>query len=749
MALHYQTNGEYELAIVAYLSLLEASTSPDEERQARFHLAESYLLINDYVAAATALEDYIIRYPEDEHLPQATLMAARAYHADNKCTQAIASYQNYLGQETVLADMVYEWIGDCYASQAAIEEAVAGYRQALGAAQDIDAKVRLREKLAGAQRALAEYDAALSEYDAILSVTSLDSYRARIEYLAGQVLLAAGEPELAYARFRRAVDNYPREGYAYLSLVELVKAGQDVDEFQRGLVDYYAGASYLGAYVAAIQAFDRYLQQDPETGADEALYRKALAQRALGETDAALDTLEVIILEYPLSERLASAWFEKARTLATIGDTDRAVKGYLDVAAFFPANELAPKALWQAAELREEEGDLLEAARLYADVQFSFPAFEDADEALWYAGLLQYRADAPDQAVDTWSALLEKYPKSPYGARCLYWLGKLGATSENEKSNHWEQLLAAYPHGYYALRVQQIRSGESLTSTRMITAAIEPPPLDASEAETEILTWLQSWTDVPTGTSLIELPVPLIGHPRLRRGQALLDAGLRLEALDEYGELRSAVTNEPVPLAQLAFYFQGQGLHAQAARCAYRLVVLWPEGLIHDAPQAIQHLAYPLPYADLLSSEAQDRNLDPLLLAALVRQESYFEPLAESYAGARGLGQIMPATAQGIAANLQIDDFDQEDLYRPIVSIRFGAYYLAAQLKYFDNQILVALAAYNGGPGNTLRWLEAAGPDLDLFVEVITAEQSQRYLQGVYEQYVTYETLYRSPAAEQ
>jgi soluble lytic murein transglycosylase len=747
MALRHQTNGEYEEAIAAYLSLLDDSPSPQEDNLARFHLAECYFLSKDYVAAAAAWEDFLVRYPSDARAPEATLMAARVYDADHNCEEAIAHYQTYLDQETILADMVYEWIGDCYASQAAVEEAISAYRQALDAARDPSIQASLREKIAGANVALGDYDAALDEYDAILRIARVDYYRAQIEYLAGQVRLATGQPELAHARFRRAMDRYPSTAYGYLSLVALVEAGLEVDELQRGLVDYYAGASYPSAFRAAIEAFDRYLSAEPATRADEALYHKALAQRALGDRDAALDTLETIILEHPLSKWLASAWLEKANTLAETGDTNRAVKAFQDVAAFFPADKLAPKALWMAAELREEEGDFSSAAQLYGEVQFSFPAFDDSDEALWNAGLLQYRAGASHQAVATWQTLLEKYPESPYRAKSWYWLGKLEATSGTQKGgDYWDQLLAGSPHGYYALRVRQVRSGESLSSTRLITSAIEPPAFDATEAETEILTWLGGWTEVPTdtqATALSQLPDTLADHVDLRRGEALLAAGLRQEALDAYGDLRSAMTNKPIALAQLAFYFQDKDLPAQAARCAFRLVELWPDGLIYDAPLSVRRLAYPLAYADLLSAQGQKRGLDPLLLAALVRQESYFEPLAESYAGARGLSQVMPATAEGIADNLLIDDFDLDDLYRPSVGIEFGAYYLATQIRYFDDQILVALAAYHGGPGNTLRWLEAGGGDLDLFVEVITATESRRYLQQVYQQYLTYEALYR------
>ena len=223
----------------------------------------------------------------------------------------------------------------------------------------------------------------------------------------------------------------------------------------------------------------------------------------------------------------------------------------------------------------------------------------------------------------------------------------------------------------------------------------------------------------------------------------LLEVGLRREALEAFEEVLASVGDDPLALAALGRTFRERGMYGLAATTASRLAKAWPEGDLRDAPLALRTLAYPLAYADLLSAEAQNQGLDPLLLAALVRQESLFEPAATSWVGARGLGQVMPATGEQIARQLGVEDFSLDDLYRPSTSIRFGAHYLASQLAYFDDQILLALSAYNGGPGNTLQWREAGGDDLDLFVEVITAVQSRLYLQHVYEHYMVYEELYR------
>jgi soluble lytic murein transglycosylase len=220
----------------------------------------------------------------------------------------------------------------------------------------------------------------------------------------------------------------------------------------------------------------------------------------------------------------------------------------------------------------------------------------------------------------------------------------------------------------------------------------------------------------------------------------LLEIGLRREAVALYETLFSEAGDDPLALAAMARYFYERGLYSFAAASAAELAALSPNGRLSLAPLPLQMVAYPLPYADLFSAEAVRQELDPLLLAALVRQESMFEPTATSTVGAQGLAQIMPGTGAGIAQSLGISDYD---LNKPATSLRFGAYYLASQLGYFDDELLVALAAYNGGPGNTLAWLEWGGDDLDLFVEVIGAVQSRLYLQGVYQQYLAYEQLYR------
>ncbi len=105
------------------------------------------------------------------------------------------------------------------------------------------------------------------------------------------------------------------------------------------------------------------------------------------------------------------------------------------------------------------------------------------------------------------------------------------------------------------------------------------------------------------------------------------------------------------------------------------------------------------------------------------------------------------AGAEGTASTDAVElawppDYETADLYRPFVSLRFGAYYLAQQRDLFDGRLHVALAAYNGGPGNAQHWLEEAGDDPDLFLETITFAETRSYLQRIKEHLAVYQALY-------
>ena len=121
-------------------------------------------------------------------------------------------------------------------------------------------------------------------------------------------------------------------------------------------------------------------------------------------------------------------------------------------------------------------------------------------------------------------------------------------------------------------------------------------------------------------------------------------------------------------------------------------------------PAWYARLWYPLRYENIVRGYADQRQLDPAFLAAVIETESKFDPNARSSAGAIGLMQLTPATAKGIALNTHGSKFRLSDLTNPDINVRYGTWYLRRLLdKYHDERL--ALAAYNAGQGNVDSWI--------------------------------------------
>ena len=159
--------------------------------------------------------------------------------------------------------------------------------------------------------------------------------------------------------------------------------------------------------------------------------------------------------------------------------------------------------------------------------------------------------------------------------------------------------------------------------------------------------------------------------------------------------------------------------------------------------QVILRCFYPIPYVNEISAHVEGTFLDPYLIAALIRVESNFQPEARSLKGATGLMQLMPETAEWVAAQLGLEVAGL-DLTDPDTSIRLGTWYLEMLQKEFNGNLVVALAAYNGGRGNVSRWLteERWNGRLDA-VSNIPFLETRLYVQRVLGVYTWYLRLYR------
>lgn len=115
---------------------------------------------------------------------------------------------------------------------------------------------------------------------------------------------------------------------------------------------------------------------------------------------------------------------------------------------------------------------------------------------------------------------------------------------------------------------------------------------------------------------------------------------------------------------------------------------------------------YPFPFEEQIVAAAEEHGLDPLLIIAVIRVESKFNPLTISQKGARGLMQVMPETGRWAASKMGWEHFQPEQLFVPEANIRIGTWYLANLRAEFNGNLTPALAAYNGGRGHVARWLK-------------------------------------------
>ena len=151
------------------------------------------------------------------------------------------------------------------------------------------------------------------------------------------------------------------------------------------------------------------------------------------------------------------------------------------------------------------------------------------------------------------------------------------------------------------------------------------------------------------------------------------------------------------------------------------------------------YIRFPTPFYQKIKDNAKIQNIPSAWVYGIIRQESAFASLVSSHVGAMGLMQLMPATGRAVAKKIGLNLTSKQDIYTIDNNLRLGSAYLQQMLKRFDNNPLLASAAYNAGPGRVKRWLKQnACVPADIWVELIPFKETRRYVRKV----LSYSNIY-------
>jgi soluble lytic murein transglycosylase-like protein/Tfp pilus assembly protein PilF len=456
---------------------------------------------------------------------------------------------------------------------------------------------------------------------------------------------------------------------------------------------------------AARALVGRLLPSAGPADAPRLLRLRADAQRADGDLEGSLATLQEIARRYPDSPQAPEALYRYATLLWNRDRDGEAKRGFVAYHRRYPGGARDAAALYAIGRIDQTAGDDAGAIASYDRLARAYPSADLAREGRWRIGWIEYREGRWRDAAVTFARL----SSGDDATEALYWRGRaLQRAGDREAALAiYRRVIETEPLGYYAHWAER----------RLGTPATGPVRIVA-----------------PSYADRIGPPPPGCDPYHLVRARELQAAGLREPARRE---LRAFEDDNP-STPELARFL----VAAYPAVDGYRdLIRLGYENGNRDP-----ELRYPLAFWSLVTRETASRGPDSLLVVALMRQESLFDPDARSPAGARGLMQLLPETAERIAR--EIGRPSVGDLYEPQTNVALGVAYLDRLVRRYGGDTLKAIAAYNGGENAVAKW-EGRFGDLepDEFVESITYRETREYVKKVLANYRRYREQYGAPSA--
>ncbi|HEU4836284.1 MAG TPA: transglycosylase SLT domain-containing protein [Pyrinomonadaceae bacterium] len=608
--------------------------------------------------------------------------------------------------------------------------------------------------------------------------------------LMGLSLLRAGKTTEARDTFARLVmqmpdasrpDDYALEAVRQLDTLDKNSPLASEAELLLRASVYQFNRDFAGARVHYQALIDRFPQS---TTVPNAIFQIARGLYNEGKYDDAVKLFQKVFDVYPQSSTARDAVGFLASSYVRMKRTDDAVNAYKLLIDKFPDNPAPERAYQNIIDALHEAGRYPEAlnwvqqarARFKTDIANALVLFaqlrihlaqgswatvvRDADELLKFSDLggtrvpggtntaeVNFlRAFALEQLGRTEDAI-SGYLSIPdgrneyYGTRATQRLLDL-STNEKSRSLVRMRLNALLNESKTASAAGQFETARAAAQSSLRLTNDLQTRAEALKTLQATYNALSAYR-LPTFNKITLLKQdPELGpHETLANSFLLL--GLYDEALPELLAARkaSAGPDEDYSIAVLSLR---AGIPNRAVRFGEQIWKAVPaDYVIELAPRELVELLYPAPFRESLLKHAGSRNVDPRFVLSIARQESRFQAEAKSVAAARGMMQFIASTANEIAAQIKLSNFNQDDLYNADTAILFGSQYLANLFRQFPNQPQAVAGSYNGGADNLARWIaRSRANEADRYVPEIGFTQTKDYVYKVMANYWTYQRLY-------
>ena len=423
------------------------------------------------------------------------------------------------------------------------------------------------------------------------------------------------------------------------------------------------------------------------------------------------------------ASRKAEARFFYLSAIRELGDHEQYIALARALVADFPESSWAEETLNNLATHYILTDNDAAAAETFRDSYAKYPSGQYAERAAWKYGWWSYRNENYREAIRVFEGAAAAFPRSNYRPSYVYWAarshGRSGAASE--AGARMRIVYADYGNSYYGrLAAGHLRRAGSLPNRDAVHAAAVG----------------------------VDPATPARGVPTESTIRLLLASGLYDDALNELRYAQRAWGTSPAIEATIAWAYHQKGELRRAITLMRRA---YPQHMTSDGrklPTEILQVIYPLVYWDSIKRESARLGLDPYVVAALIGQESTFDPQIKSVANAWGLMQVMPATGRRLARSLEIRNFSTQRLTEPELNLKLGTYYFARLIQQFGGTYY-ALASYNAGENRVVRWkAERPGLDEDEFIDDIPFPETQNYVKRILGTAEDYRLIYGSGDAK-